>query len=174
MKQVTSTHKLIGFGGNIVQLAKHRKHETGSLITRHAGGRNPRALNKRRPITQAKKTSEPLPHPYIGVLCPYRNPCESRSEQVGTYFPCALACRQVRGFFLTPVWNSLSLGVEPRTWGVLLRPPNQSTYLGVRKFKIQMQLYSHSFIRHDKSNSCLAIFLVLMQILKVRRVNCDC
>ena len=30
------------------------------------GGRNPRALNKRT-LTQAKKTSEPLPHPYIGA-----------------------------------------------------------------------------------------------------------
>ena len=42
-----------------------------------------------------------------------------------------------------------------------------------REFRIQMQLYSHSFIRHDKSNSCLAICLVLMQILKVKRVNCE-
>ena len=32
------------------------------LKTRPAGGRNPRALNKRRPLAQAEKIPEPLPH----------------------------------------------------------------------------------------------------------------
>ena len=30
-----------------------------------------------------------------------------------------------RGIFLTLAWNSLPRGVELRTWGVLLEPPNQ-------------------------------------------------
>jgi len=56
-----------------------------------AGGRNHRSLNKRRPLTQAKKTPEPLPHPYTG----HHYPCECGP---GPSF-CALAWRQARGFF---------------------------------------------------------------------------
>ena len=40
-----------------------------------------------------------------------------------SYFGMA-ACE---GIFLTPAWNSLPPEVEPRTWRVLLRPPNQSS-----------------------------------------------
>jgi len=34
------------------------------------GEENPRALYKRRPLTQAEKTPEPLPHPYTGAPLP--------------------------------------------------------------------------------------------------------
>ena len=83
------------------------------------GGKKPRALYKRRPLTQAEKTPELLPHPYMGVPLPVW-------VWAGTFLSCfgMAACE---GIFLIPAWNSLPPGVEPRTWGVLLMPPNQSS-----------------------------------------------
>jgi len=40
------------------------------LKTQPAGGRNPPALNKRRPLTEAEKTPEPLPHLYMVAPLP--------------------------------------------------------------------------------------------------------
>ena len=82
------------------------------------GGRNPWALYKRRPHTQAEKTPEPLPHPYTGAPLPLW-------VRAGTFLSC-FGMAVGEGIFLTLAWNSLPPGVEPRTWGVLLRPPNQS------------------------------------------------
>jgi hypothetical protein len=72
------------------------------------GGRNPRALNKRRPLTQAEKTPEPLPHPYTGAPLPVW-------VRTGTFLSC-FGVAAGEGIFLTPAWNSLPPRVEPRTW----------------------------------------------------------
>jgi len=57
---------------------------------------------------------------------PYRSLCESGPGWAGTYFHVLWRVGKRGDFFLTLAWNSLPPGVEPRPWGVLLRPPNQS------------------------------------------------
>ena len=62
--------------------------------TRPAGGRNPRALYKRRPLTQAEKTPEPLPHPYMGGAVTL--------VSAGRYLPFVLWHGGMRGDFFNP------------------------------------------------------------------------
>jgi len=94
-------------------------------------GKPPPSINVRRwPLTQAEITSEPLPHLYHRCVV-IHTITRVRAGRVGCdLFPCALGWGR-RGIFLTSAQNSLPPGVESKTRGVLLSPPNQSGYAPV-------------------------------------------
>jgi hypothetical protein len=100
------------------------------------GTSRPRALLYKRRISHADPENPRTPLPLLTkgpvtvwatgsglYLCSYVTGATKIPTSAG---PWPMLCKgKGEGIFLTPAWNSFPRGIEPRTWGVLLRPPNQ-------------------------------------------------